>query len=207
MKATLNRSAGIATIILLAGIGISGCSSPSNNAGLSETKVSQSATPETPAPEATPEKIVHTPSEVSSVVDSFFLTLDRESRAGLETVRNTPEADQVAAVKAAFPETLAFFSKDMDEDKAFQMIAIFSSFSTVPGSLTVTLPEEGVILTDDTAIVPGDKLVLTLDGKVLPKSADAAETSGRFDFSYSDSGLWEISGFEMGTGAEAKLSK
>lgn len=201
MKTTLNRSVGMASILLLAGIGMSACSGSDSNSNPNGTNSSQTATPDISLSEAIKNKTNHTPVEISSVVDSFFLTLDKESRDGQETVRSMTDENRETVIKQVYPKTLAFFSKDMDEKQIEQMIVMFSSFSMTQGKLSVTLPEEVVVLSGDTATVPGKKLAMTRDGEDIPKTAGAEDTAGVLHLSYNESGKWDISGFDLGTPA------
>lgn len=202
-KTVLNRSVGIATIALLAGLGISGCSSSSEESPKAEaTATASPIASEAPLPDPSSEpttSVVSKQTEVVDTINGFFITIDMETRAGAE--RLTGESVTADVIKEIFPGTLSYISSELSEEKAFEMISLFSSLSSSPESFTVTVPEEGIVIDGDTATISGEKLVLESNGEVLPKPDNASETSGSFKLNRIDGGKWEISDFEMGTGA------
>lgn len=197
MNTKTARALSVATIALLAGIGVAGCSASSDspNGNSSQSK---------PAEET---KKVHTKADVAETVEGVFASISEETndflikamREGVDPSTLTQQ-EALELYKENFPKTLAYMSDDMDEDRAAKFAAAFSaSYSGVPG-LEIRVREEGIELDGDTAKVSGTSFELWVYDEL--QFADGNEsTAGNFDLKYED-GKWVIDDFFIGEGYE-----
>lgn len=182
------RSLGVSTIILLAGVGVAGCSSAVTNEGSSSQ--SQEQTKE------------QTKTDVAASVDGFFAAISEETKKAmtegtLESADNMSEAEFNALFKSKYPKSFSYMSDEVSESDAVNLIGSFAlAYMFAEGEVKIAADEEKIELNGNEARILGENLTLTIDGKEDPNGG-SSDSAGSIDLKFVDD-KWKFSTFDMG---------
>ncbi|MGY3318151.1 hypothetical protein [Arthrobacter sp. TE12232] len=196
MKKSLACLAVATALVVIVGVGASGCSQPAGTVAPAASNGSaqpaaQSATPITPAPTAAGAK---------AALDAFFAQVKIDSGPYLSRSEATGGAAADYATKKAvfrdvFQKSLAFMDPSMPEQAAQDLVVAYATWFIIDPKATIATDETAFKLGGDTASVLGTSFRWNALGMSLPKATEDGQTH-TVTLKATD-GKWLISGYAL----------